>query len=70
MIKWCVVNGAATARVVSENGYIMWISTPFLTDDAAELALHEYLDELGYDGGDNRVQSQEEYITDIPVPFR
>ena len=68
MIEWCVENGIGTARVKTERGCNAWIVLPFLEDESAEMALHEYLDELGYDDQGVRLETHAGFKVKIPVP--
>jgi hypothetical protein len=38
------------AALLTEEGYIVWIIAPSMTKETGDMILHEYLDELGYDG--------------------
>lgn len=67
MITCTVKDGIATARVLTENGYYAWITLGFLEDSAVELALNEYLDELGYDR-EAREFTDDAYKVEIRIP--
>jgi hypothetical protein len=37
------------AALKTEDGYIVWIVVPCMTEETGDFILSEYLDELGYD---------------------